>query len=186
MGDPYISKGATISADDKYRYVLWREWRGTHKHENWHWTGTKDGAGAEYGWPKPCVFIMLNPSTADGEKDDPTIRRCVAFAKAWGYERLEVVNLFAFRATNPKALLALGHNDDPVGVKNQDHVSQATSEAGIIIAAWGSHGSHLGQDETVRGWIPYDKPVHVLGLTKDLQPRHPLYLRSDSKPMLLP
>lgn len=141
---PYTNKGASISACGRYRYLLWREWRGFSTHENWRWFGAKDGAGHELGEPKSCVFIMLNPSTADGETDDPTIRRCVAFAKAWKYDRLEVVNLFAHRATNPRELLALGHGDDPVGHENQDHVEEAALRAGVIICAWGAHGGHLG------------------------------------------
>ena len=183
----YISKGAQISPCGKYRYALWREWRGTHKHENWYWTGSKDGAGRDYGWPKSCIFVMLNPSTADAEIDDPTIRRCVGFAKKWQYEKLVVLNLFAYRATDPKQLLALDHNDDPVGDRNQtafNHFANA-SDAGMIVLAWGAHGKHLGQDEAVRGWID-GKPQYGLGLTKELCPRHPLYLKSDAVPLLLP
>lgn len=129
--DPYISKGAAISPCGRYRYLLWREWRGTHDRKNWRWQGFKDGAGADVGEPKSCLFVMLNPSTADGDRDDPTIRRCVAFAKAWKFERLEVVNLFAFRATNPRDLLALDHDADPVGFSNKEHVEAAVERAGL-------------------------------------------------------
>ena len=180
----YVSKGATISADGRYRYLLWREWRGTHARRNWRWWG-KDGAGHEMGDPKACVFIMLNPSTADGEIDDPTIRRCVGFAASLNYERLEVVNLFAHRATDPKALLALRHTDDPVGFDNQRHIERATSDAGLVIAAWGAHGAHLGQDETVRGWVCQDGPLHCLGKTAKGFPRHPLYLPANASLMVL-
>jgi hypothetical protein len=174
----YTDAGAVISACGRYRYLLWREWRGTHDRKNWHWYGERDGNGAEYGQPKACVFVMLNPSTADGETDDPTIRRCVAYAKAWRYERLEVVNLFALRATDPRVLLALQHWDDPVGVDNQHYIERAAHDAGVIVCAWGAHGGHIGQDETVLGWI--GRRTYALGTTKAGHPKRPLYLRSDA------
>lgn len=182
----YVEKGAKISNCGKYRYRLWREWRGSAPNKNWRWLGAKDGNGKELGFPKPCVFIMLNPSTADGEKDDPTIRRCVFFAKQLGFDRLEVINLFAYRATDPQQLLALNHDDDPVGVKNEEAFREATRDAGEIIAAWGVHGTHLAQDETALGWLDgFDRTVVVkcLGITKDGHPKHPLYLPSNTKPM---
>lgn len=175
----YVEAGATISTDGRYRYKLWREWRGVAPDKNWRWLGAKDGSGQELGWPLSCVFVMLNPSTADGSKDDPTIRRCVGFAKRLGYDRLVVVNLFAYRATNPKELLALNHDDDPVGVENSTYVKRATFEdCGVVVCAWGAHGSHLGQAETVMGWLPSDK-TYCLGKTKAGHPRHPLYLPDD-------
>lgn len=182
VDNKYVSSGAIISECQRYRYVLWREWRGTHDRRNWHWFGAKDGVGHELGQPKSCLFVMLNPSTADAEVDDPTIRRCVAFAKAWKYERLEVVNLFAYRTPNPKVLLSLMHGDDPVGDRNQFHVEKSVEDAGIIICAWGAHGGHIDQDETMLGWI--GRNTHALGLTSSGKPRHPLYLRSDTVPVL--
>jgi hypothetical protein len=178
--DGYIEAGAKLSPDGKYRYRLWREWRGTHDPKNWHWV-TKDGDGDPMGEPKSCLFVMLNPSTADGDKDDPTIRRCVGFAKALKYERLEVVNLFAYRATRPTDLLDLNHADDPVGPWNLEIVTAAAEKAGIVICAWGAHGGHLGQDETVLGWLD-TRAVHALGLTRDGHPRHPLYLPAGARP----
>lgn len=181
----YIDKGAHISKCGRYRYLLWREWRGTHDPKNWNWWDYEDGKGDPVGQPKSCVFVMLNPSTADGNVDDPTIRRCVAFAKAWKYERLEVVNLFAYRATKPQELLGLHHSADPVGVDNQDHIERHTgrASAGIVIAAWGHHGAHLQQDETVRGWI--SRPLHALGFTAQGHPRHPLYMPASASPVRL-
>jgi hypothetical protein len=185
----YISAGATISACGRYRYRLWREWRLHPKPAQWDmWTDDAgkpvvDGAGKQLGHPKTCIFIMLNPSTADGEQDDPTIRKCVGFAKLLGYDRLEVVNLFAHRATDPRALLALNHDDDPVGVDNQRHVGRVLFDEyprGVIICAWGVHGAHLGQDETMLGWLG-DLPRHALALTKDGHPRHPLYVPYSAK-----
>lgn len=181
----YVESGATISKCGKYRYTLWREWRGTGTDKNWRWLGGKDPSGERYGTPKNCVFIMLNPSTADGKDDDATIRRCVGFAKTWGFDRLVVVNLFAYRATDPKALLALNHDDDPVGSENQEHIREVLHDAGLIVCAWGADGTHLGQDETMLGWIAsdniHDAPVKALGLTKYGQPRHPLYAPGNSQ-----
>ncbi len=185
----YASKGAEISADGKYRYRLWREWRGTHDPLNWRWLRDakgevcKDGEGKPMGEPRSVLFIMLNPSTADAYVDDPTIRRCVGYAKAWKYERMEVVNLFAYRATDPRELLKLGHDDDPVGVDNQRHVEMAVARAGFMVCAWGIHGSHLEQDKTMMGWITgWNKPITCLALTKTGMPRHPLRLHADWKP----
>ena len=175
----YVESGADISADGKYRYLLWREWRGVAPNKNWRWLGAKDGAGEEIGEPKSCLFIMLNPSTADADKDDPTIRRCVAFAKRFGFDRLEVVNLFAFRATDPREVLRMTAAGDPVGVRNQEVIERAASDAGLIICAWGTNGAHLQQAETVLGWLS-DSETFALGLSKEGHPRHPLYLKADA------
>jgi hypothetical protein len=177
---PYILSDAILSGCGKYRYCLWREWRGVAPRKNWRWYGCKDGAGHELGEPKSCLFVMLNPSTADAEQDDPTIRRCVGFAKRFGFDRLEVVNLYAWRATNPKEIIAMTGGGDPVGPRNQEIIEKSATDAGLIICAWGAHGSHIGQDETVRGWLG-ERDLHCLGRTKEGHPRHPLYLPSDVK-----
>lgn len=177
------TKGGAV-IDGVYRYLLWREWRGTHKVSNWRWNG-HDGAGKIIGEPKACLFIMLNPSTADADHDDPTVRRCISFAKAWKYERLEIVNLFAYRTKDPKELFALNHNDDPVGVRNQNYIEDLAYRAGIVIAAWGVHGQYMDQAETVRGWLGSRK-LHALKLTKEGFPQHPLYVKGDVTPILLP
>ncbi len=185
----YIASGASISPCGRYRYRLWREWRLHPLPAQWDmWTeedGTPclDGEGKQIGEPLSCVFVMLNPSTADGEQDDPTIRRCVGFAKSFGFDRLEVVNLFAYRATNPAELLALNHNDDPVGEGNALAFRTAIYRAGVVVCAWGANGGHLGQDETALGWIDSaleyrDRtvPVMCLGRTLFGHPKHPLYV----------
>ena len=178
----YVNSGADISLCGKYRYRLWREWRATHARKNWRWYGAKDGNGREIGEPKACVFVMLNPSTADGKADDPTIRKCIGFAKRWNYERLEVLNLFAYRATDPRALLALTHDADPVGLRNSEVFANLhNDDYGMLVCAWGAHGSHLGQDETVLGWLQENR-TYVLGLTKDGSPRHPLYVPYETVP----
>ncbi len=181
----YVAKGARFSSCGRYRYLLWREWRGSPdaKWDMWTKNGKPvvDGAGSQLGEPKVCLFVMLNPSTAGEVYDDPTIRRCVGLARSWGYDRMEVVNLFAHRATDPKALLALNHDDDPVGWENQRFVEGAAGDADLVVCAWGAHGDHLGQDETMLGWLS-PKPLHHLGLTKFGQPKHPLYLPATVQP----
>lgn len=186
----YVGKGAVISACGNYRYHLWREWRGFGRPETWDWwqdddgKPAVDGVGEPLGTPKAALFVMLNPSTADGDEDDRTIRRCVAFAQAWGYDRLEVVNLFAWRATEPKDMLALTAKGDPIGPRNQQYIDRAVGDAGIVVYGWGAHGGHIDQDETVLGWIEdADGVPHALRVTKDGFPSHPLYLPGDLTPV---
>lgn len=178
--EKYVSCGASVSGDGIYRYSLWREWRGTHDRANWRWFGCKDGAGAEMGEPKAAVFVMLNPSTADGARDDATIRKCVAFCRRWRYERLEVVNLFAFRSRHPKDLLAMLARGDPIGPRNQESVERACRKAGVIVCGWGANVERMQSwfVENVRGWIG-DRPTFALGFTKDGHPKHPLYVPLD-------
>lgn len=128
-------------------------------------------------WVRPCLFVMLNPSTADATKDDPTIRRCVGFAKREGCTGLTVVNLFALRATDPAALML---SDNPVGPDNDRHLREQIDahRIGIIVAAWGSH--QLAQRN--RGWLKsllIERGAQCLGMTKDGSPRHPLYVKAD-------
>lgn len=192
MGDQiYVDKGAEVSPCGTYRYRLWREWRNHPKPAQWDmWVDDAgkpvvDGAGEQLGEPRRCVFVMLNPSTADGTQDDPTIRRCVGFARQWGFDRLEVLNLFAYRTTSPKTLLALNHDSDPVGARNLAAFREVLFPrrlVGLVVCAWGAHGSHLGQDETALGWMG-DCARFSLGLTRDGQPRHPLYLKRDAEPI---
>ncbi len=151
----WVSKNAVISECGTYRYMLKRKW----------------GPG------KPVLFIMLNPSTADAFQDDPTIRRCMRFAASWGYGGILAGNLFAFRATNPKELQTAS---DPVGPENDDWLERLADEAGIVVAAWGSHGSYAGRDKQVTAMF---QDLHCLALTSGGQPRHPLYLKSDCVPV---
>jgi len=130
---------------------------------------------------KPAaLFIGLNPSTADEIQDDPTIRRCMRFAHAWGYGGLVMANLFAFRATDPENLTTVL---DPIGPENDRFLSTLSSEAGMVIAAWGANGAFLGRAEHVLkllrqagvGAAP-SREIYCLGVTKFELPRHPLYL----------
>lgn len=151
---------AIISKCGRYRYLLERD--------------LPNPAGVS-------TFIMLNPSTADAEKDDPTIRRCKAFVKSWGHGRLSVVNLFAFRATKPADMKAAA---DPVGPDNDKEIfatakySQRTR--GNVVCAWGTHGKHMDRDREILAFLLRHgiEPL-CLGTTADGSPRHPLYVRGD-------
>jgi hypothetical protein len=184
--EKYVASGANISGDGLYRYSLWREWRGTHDPKHWRWLA-KDGAGEPMGEPRSVLFVMLNPSTAGGLTDDPTIRRCVGFAKTWRYERLCVVNLFAYRATKPSDLFAFHRaGGDPIGWNNSAAIITEAMKADRIVCAWGAQAKGWNHHcETVRGWMA-GKPHYALGFTKDGSPRHPLSAPANSPllPML--
>ncbi|MGO9600706.1 MAG: DUF1643 domain-containing protein [Isosphaeraceae bacterium] len=137
-----------------YRYALWRRW----------------GSGPQ------VLFVMLNPSTADEKTDDPTVRRCIGFAKAWGFRSLAIGNLFAFRTSSPAALSAC---TDPVGHENDRWLRLLHEESSLTIAAWGNHGRLLGRNSAVSSNLP---SLHILGLTVLSEPRHPLYVRSNVLP----
>ncbi len=121
------------------------------------------------------VFLMLNPSTADAEQDDPTIRRCIGFAKREGYGRLQVLNLFAGRATRPADLFAM---EDPVGPANVNHIQTVVSSDQPIIVAWGAHPKAQQAYEQFRQIIRFPA-MRCLGVCKAGAPRHPLYVRKD-------
>ena len=158
----YLGRDARLSDCGTYRYTLSRIW--------------EPGLGN-------CLFVMLNPSTADALADDPTIRRCVGFARAWGYGSLSVVNLFALRATDPKALY---RHADPVGPDNDAVIAAAARVADVVVAAWGAHGTHRDRGDAVARLIAEvaGRAVHRLSLTGDGQPGHPLYLKADLRPVL--
>lgn len=160
-----VHRDAVISDCSRYRYSLCRSWAPD--------VGT-------------VLFVMLNPSTADAREDDPTIRRCIGFARSWGYGRIDVVNLFAWRATNPEELRGVA---DPIGPNNDGHILSNARAAKLVVCAWGAHGEIDGRDETVvrllRSRVRVGgQPIklHILGLTKGAAPRHPLYVRGDVQP----
>lgn len=120
------------------------------------------------------VFLMLNPSTADAFKPDPTVRECIKFARAWGGDVLEVVNLFALRSPYPEDLRKYTYGrrgDDPT---NDDAIRSACLGAHRVIAAWGAGGDLDHRATTVRNLIVNHVPLFHLGLTKDGYPKHPL------------
>lgn len=150
----YLDAGADISECGTYRYRLWRHW------------GTPFEKAT-------MVVVGLNPSTADAEKDDPTIRRCVSFAKREGCGRLVMVNLFALRSTDPSALL---RHDDPEGPRNLRTLDDWLCPPFVCVAAWGAHP--LAQEKGVL--LAMRVPLLAFGFTKGLAPRHPLYLPLDA------
>jgi hypothetical protein len=155
--------GAEISECGLYRYSLTRGW------------GTI---------VRRMLFVMLNPSTADATEDDPTIRRCIGFAEREGCGQLEVVNLFALRATDPRALTSA---KDPVGPANDAKIVQARNRADIIVAAWGAsmpRTTAYRRDRRVKDLL-WEHTIHALGFTKTGQPRHPLYVRADAPLVVL-
>lgn len=159
-----ISSYARISEDGVYRYTLGRRW-------------TQDlESGA-------AVFVMLNPSTADANKDDPTIRRCIGFAKALGCGGLHVVNLYAFRATKPADLWRA---DYPIGPDNDEVLREtftaAAHEDRPVIAAWGANAPEARATFVSEMAREAGAPLLALGLTKDGAPRHPLYLSAAAVP----
>lgn len=156
---PLVRKDAVISADEQYRYELTRNW------------------GSDIS---PYVlWVMLNPSTADASVDDPTIRRCHGFTFAWGFSKFVVVNLFALRSPDPKALLKA---TDPVGPTNDQHISRAAKAAALIVCAWGAHPMARSRGLLVQNRLPF--PM-CLGKTKDGYPKHPLYVPAETKVSLL-
>lgn len=153
--------GALISEDQLYRYSLWRIW--------------------DNSLPK-VMWIMLNPSTADGDVDDPTIRRCMGFAKSWGYGGIMVGNLFAFRATDPKQLTAI---DNPEGERNKEILTRMSKQCDLIVLAWGNAPiiKKIKPDFKVNHlfYLPMEKMMH-LEIAKTGTPKHPLYLKGNLKP----
>jgi len=125
---------------------------------------------------------MLNPSTADASQEDPTIRRCVGFARSWGYGALAIVNLFALRSTDPRALYA---HATPVGERNDAFIAAQATISDLVIAAWGVHGAHQDRGAAVLRMLRREVKVRCIGVTKDGHPKHPLYLRGDLQPQVL-
>jgi hypothetical protein len=148
----FRQSGAEYSECETYRYRLWRKW--------------------EEG---PTVtFLMLNPSTADAYKNDPTIERCHRRAVAMGFAALEIVNIFAYRATDPRELKKAAN---PIGPDNDANILESARKSDMTICAWGSHGDHKNRHQEVKELLKsHDISAHVLGLTAKGQPRHPLYL----------
>lgn len=151
---------ALFSDCGTYRYRLCRRW----------------GTGSV------ATFVMLNPSTADAIVDDRTIGRCISYARSWGLSGLEVVNLYAFRSTDPKGLWAEGV--DPVGPENDRHIEVVALEAAWrgapIVAAWGGSARPDRVRQVLN--IPNMDRLTVLSLIKSGEPGHPLYLKGDLTP----
>jgi hypothetical protein len=157
-----------FSPDRVYRYQLWREFGADFLFDG----GNKMKEGF-------VMFIGLNPSTADETVNDPTIRRCIGFSKRWGYGALCMTNLFAFRATQPKDMMAA---QDPVGPFNDNHLDTVAREADLIVCAWGKDGKFKGRDMQVMAMLLHsERKMKVFGFNQDDSPKHPLYQPNDAK-----
>lgn len=156
MDEQYEST-ADLSEDGLYRYELTRRW----------------SPGMLLRW------VMLNPSTADALVDDPTIRRCCGFAKAWNFAGIVVHNLYALRATDPKALRS---HPDPVGPENNRYLSQSPMHySDGVICAWGANAEVERERAVVRMFADSRTELYCLGTTKAGRPKHPLYLPATAR-----
>ena len=151
-----MEKSAILSTDRKYRYVLTRIWDET---------------------KQTVVFIGLNPSIADEETDDQTIRKCIGYSKRWGNGKLIMVNLFAFRSTGPSLLKRV---EDPVGPEKDSYIQKYVSESDLVIACWGIQTKLLNRDKNLMGMVPN---LFCLQRNKNGTPHHPLYLSNDITPV---
>lgn len=147
-----IQRQTILSADRRYRYQLWREWLPSN--------GIDDGS---------VCFIGLNPSTADETKDDATIRKCVGFAKRWGKTSICMVNLFAWRATNPKDLQRVPF---PIGGDTDEYLRKVAASIPLVVAAWGQFPQYNWRVKQIQKIFGN---MMCLGKCKDGSPRHPLY-----------
>lgn len=150
--------GAAFSRCRRWRYLLWRRW---------------DAA-------KPVAnFLMLNPSTADELRLDPSCTRARSYAERWGYGALIVTNLFGWRATDPQEMKAVR---DPVGRGNDAAILRAAREAALVVCAWGNHGEHLQRALRTKKSLEENRiALHVLRLNGGGHPAHPLYLPGSLK-----
>ena len=151
---PDSDNGAAFSGDRRHRYELWR----------------KLGEGT-----RTVLWIMFNPSTADETMDDPTVRRVISFSRQWGFDRLEIVNLFSIRSSEPKEVF---ESDNPNCFENDSRILARVNDAQLVVVAWGTQGGYLGRDKEVRKMLTM--PM-CLGFTKDGHPKHPLYVHGDTK-----
>lgn len=155
------SSSAILSECGTYRYLLSRAWKYPAEDQPY------------------VLFILLNPSTADHLQNDPTVRRCIGFAKEWGYNRVVIGNLYAYRSTDPKQL---NTHLNPVGPKNIHHLKTVILKANKVVLGWGSN-AELPNSENyiIQEVLQLIQKPYCLGVTKSGQPRHPLYLKYKTK-----
>jgi hypothetical protein len=154
---------AEYSDCERYRYTLTRVW---------------DPKGAR------AMFVMLNPSTATEVQNDPTVERCERRARALGFGAFRVLNIFAWRATDPRDMRAAA---DPVGPDNDRAIVESVFWADRIVCAWGTHGAHLGRGPQVERLLrAAGAELHHLGLSKEGHPKHPLYIGYAVQPVPWP
>lgn len=157
---------AIISPCGTYRYLLTRNW-GMRQYTD--------------GREKTLCIVMLNPSTADAERNDPTVTRCIKRASLLGFGSLEVVNLFALRSTDPAEIKK---HPDPIGPENDQHIIASAKASGMVICAWSDDGAYLNRGDKVRKLLSDAgiKPF-ALKVNKTGQPAHPLYLPYSQMPL---
>ncbi len=155
-----MKAGANFSRCRAFRYALSREW---------------DASGPR------LMLIGLNPSTADARNNDPTIRRCIGFARDWGFGRVHVLNLFAYRATYPSDLKAA---PDPIGPRNDRWLRRLAGDCDRVVACWGNDGAFLGRSLRVREML--GERLEVIRLNASGEPAHPLYLPKTLTPIPWP
>ena len=156
MNSECINSGAHFSRCRRFRYALWREWDES----------------------RPSVMLIgLNPSTADARTNDPTIRRCIGFARDWGFGGVRMLNLFAFRATYPSDLKAA---DDPVGPRNDEWLRRTARDSERLVACWGNDGAFMDRSAAVRRML--GNRLEVIRMNGSGEPAHPLYLPKTLRP----
>ena len=151
-----MQKEATISDDQIYRYKLSRTWDST---------------------KSTILFIGLNPSIADETIDDPTITRCLNYAKDWGYGTLLMANLFAFRSTYPKDIYL---TDNPIGNENDNYILECVAQSDLVVACWGNNGMYMDRENIIKELIPN---LYCLKKNKNGTPHHPLRLPRNIRPI---
>lgn len=164
-GPDFDAAGAVFSPCEQYRYLLWRR--------------LAPAPAADAGREVVVAFVGLNPSTATAELDDPTIRRCIGFARAWGAGLFIMANAYGYRSTDPRGLRATG---DPIGHDNDHALARVARWADLTVAAWGAHALPGRVHVIRRLFNAYGRGMHCLGVTKNGSPRHPLYMPKTSKP----
>jgi len=152
-------KDAEFDRTRSYRYVLKRQW------------------GSDTG--KFINFVLLNPATADEEKNDRVTTGCIKFAQNLGYHGLYLTNLFSFRATKP---VDMKDATDPVGPDNDEYLLKYAKKTQRVIIAWGNHGGFNGRDSEVLRLLSGIRPLYCLQTTKRGKPKHLLYIKRSTEP----
>ncbi len=174
-----ITRSALFSPCGQYRYRLDRSW--SLKEEADLFSGSVTVQNHAQNQDQGCCgFLMLNPSTADGLQDDPTIRRCMGFARSWGYSSMRVCNLFAYCTTQPKGLLK---PEDPEGPINAQHLKELFSDCSIVVAAWGNAPILKKLAYEPPAWFFEKGKLYYIEMGKQETPKHPLYLKKDRMPV---
>lgn len=169
---PWLHKTshAILSEDRVYRYALFRSLDGE------AWDSKAPGR-------RTVCFIMLNPSRADEDTNDPTIEKLMKYGRAWGFARLAVVNLFAYRETDSKKLRALAARTDLIGPDNDAHIIRVAGESHKIVCGWGNEGDILDRGKHVAFMLADcfpGEPLWCFKKTFTNQPTHPLYQRDNA------